>query len=152
MHDPIDEWVMQALSEFDGVKLVSASSGELDIEGDKEENEKKKEKEEKKKENKDFLKRLGAILGKDNIESVDISDRLVDSPAVLTVDSGGMTAQMESMMKQMGQDVPASKKTLEVNPDHALIQSMKVEFGKDPKSTKLEEMTFFLRDQSILAE
>lgn len=50
---------------------------------------------------KEFLARLKAILGKDEIEKVEISDRLVDSPAVLTVEKGGMNPQMEAMMKSM---------------------------------------------------
>lgn len=152
MDDPIDEWVVQSLSEYGETKLVNTSTKDLDIKKEEETQEAKEEIEKKEKDMKEFFLRLKSILGKDTIESVHVSDRLVDSPAVLTVASGGMTRQMEDMMRQMGQDVPPSKKTLEVNADHALILAMKKEFDTDPTSSKLEDMTYFLRDQSILAE
>lgn len=99
--DPIDEWLVQSLTEYSEYKLVSASGSDLDL-GDKKESKEEQEKQEKtKKDMKEFLARFKVILGKDAIEKVEISDRLVDSPAVLTVEKGGMNPQMEAMMKSM---------------------------------------------------
>lgn len=86
MPDAIDEWVVQALPEFEKIKLMSVASKDLELGSDEEIKEEKEKKEEKKKGMGSFLQHLTSLLPESKISEVDLTDRLKDSPAVLTTE------------------------------------------------------------------
>lgn len=150
MVDPIDEWVVQSLFEFDGKKLKSAGKGDIELDEEtKKEVEEKTEKAEK--EHKELVEFLKSSLG-DKVKSVRFSKRLTDSACCLVSDEYDPSANMERIFKAMNQDVPKIKRILELNPDHALVQSFQKLYDKDPKAESLSEYAELLFDQALLTE
>lgn len=124
MVDPIDEYCVQQLKEFDGKKLVSVTKENLDL--PESEEEKKKFEEDKVKFEK-LCKVIKDILDK-KVQKVDVSNRLVSSPCCIVTGEYGWTANMERIMKAQAlrdsstMGYMASKKNLEINPDHSIIK------------------------------
>ena len=116
--EPVDQYVMEALPEFKGKKLVSADRGEIDLEDVATEGE---ELDSKKRKN--LIKFIEDELS-DRIEKVEATGRLIDSPVAALTPKDAPNAQMRSMMQAMGQDMPTTKATLEINPRHAVIHGL----------------------------
>jgi len=149
--DPIDEWLVQALTEYDGKKLKSVLSGKLELGSEEEE---KAEDEKKKEAEKQYGDLLAFIKEKldDRVQEVRLSGRLTDSACCLVADEYGMNANMERILKAMNQDVPESKRILELNPDHAITKIMQKLFDKDKENRKLDDYCELLFDQALLTE
>ena len=98
-----------------------------------------------------LLQGLGSVL-EERVESVKASTRLKSSAACLVTPDGGLSPQMERMMKAMGQDVPGQKRTLELNPDHALVKKLNDLAAKDAEDARLKEFGELLYDQALLSE
>ncbi|MFA5916684.1 MAG: molecular chaperone HtpG [Candidatus Gracilibacteria bacterium] len=147
--DPIDEWLIQVLTEYKGNSLVSITKSDLEI--DEDENTKEKI-EEDKKEFKDLFELLKNTIGSDKLEAVKLSTRLGDNLGALTIKEGGLTPQMEKMMKAMGQQVSENKKILELNTNHKIVKMMLEEFKNDLKSEKLKNLMLYTYEQAILLE
>ena len=149
--DTIDEWVIPALPTFDEKPLKAIHRGDVNLDSEEEQEERKTKREAAEEENKSVLEALQTSLA-DKVQSVRLSDRLTDSAAVLVADEGAIDANMERMMKAMGQVVPETKRNLELNPDHALMGKLKslVEAG-DAQDT-LDEYAALLFDQALLTE
>ncbi|MCA8943253.1 MAG: molecular chaperone HtpG, partial [Planctomycetes bacterium] len=120
MTDPVDEWVVQSLTEFEDKKLISAAKGALDLPETEEE---KKHKEEKATELSGLIDALKSNLGT-RVSDVRLTNRLTDSPACLVADEGGLSPHLERILRANGQDVPDSPRVLELNADHKVVQSM----------------------------
>lgn len=148
--DPIDEWIVWALKEYSWHKLISITSSNIDLEEKNEEE--KKNFEEKTKEFKDLFELIKNTIWSDKIEEVKASDRLWENIWALTTKEWWLTPQMEKMMKSMGQNIPSQKRTLELNTESNLLQTMFDEFKKDLKSDKLKNMILYIYDQAILLE
>lgn len=147
--DPIDEWVIQVLSEYKWNKLVSITNSELEIE----DNEEIKEKiEEDKKEYKDLFELIKNTIWSNKLETVKLSTRLWDNLWALTIKEWWLTPQMEKMMKAMWQQVPESKKILELNTNHRIVKMMLEEFKNDLKSEKLKDLIIYTYEQAIILE
>ena len=116
--EPVDQYVMEALPEFKGKKLVSADRAEIDLDDVEAEGEALGEKE-----TKNVIEFLEKELG-ERIEKVEVSGRLVDSPVAALTPKDAPNAQMRAMMESMGQGMPMSKATLEINPRHAVIHGL----------------------------
>merc|ERR1711968_344204 len=123
MVDPIDEYAVQQLKEYDGHKLVCCTKEGLQLEETEEE---KKKKEEIKAQFEALCRLMKDILG-DKVEKVVVSDRLVDSPCTLVTGEYGWSANMERIMKAQAlrdntmSSYMASKKTMEINPDNSVM-------------------------------
>jgi len=143
LSDPIDEWVMGHLTEFDGKELRDIRRGELDL-GDKDDAE-KKEKDDG--EHKVFLDRLREQL-KDDVEEVRLTDRLTDSPACLAIGEHDMGAQMRKILEASGQSIPDSKPIFEINADHPLINRLDAEQDEQ----RFGDLAAVLLDQARLSE
>jgi len=152
MVDPIDEYAVQQLKEFDGHKLVSCTKEGLTLDETEEE---KKEKEEKKSQFEALCRVIKDILG-DKVEKVIVSDRVVDSPCVLVTGEYGWSANMERIMKaQALRDnsmaaYMASKKTLEVNPDNTIMKELRNRVDADKSDKTVKDLVLLLFETSIL--
>ena len=147
--DPVDEWAISHLNEFDGKRLVSAAKGELDLDklGSEETDEQKEQQEKAETELKPVVERLKAALT-DKVDDVRVSKRLTDSPACLVVSEHEFGISMQRMLKAAGHPFPAGKPALEINPDHVLIK--RLESVDDQAGT--EEWAQVLYDQALLME
>ena len=142
----IDEWLMNHLSEFDGKKLVSVTSGDLEL-GDLEDEESRKQQEEATKANAGMIERLKTALGSE-VADVRVSHRLTETPVCAVTDGHGMSSQMMKLMKAAGQPVPEQKYILEVNPEHALIQHI----ADLQDEERFKEWALLLQEQAQLTE
>jgi len=143
MTDRVDEWALNFLTEFDGTAMQSVAKGAFDL-GKLQDEAEKKAAEEAAEAFKPLLAKLKEAL-KDRAEDVRATSRLVDSPACLVVQDGGMSTQLARMLKQAGQPVPQSKPVLEVNPEHPLVKKLE-------GSVHFHDLAHILFDQALLAE
>jgi molecular chaperone HtpG len=151
MLDPVDEWVAQSLTEYDGKKLKAVDRGDLDLGSEEEKKEQEAKKEEQVKQYKDLLEFVTETL-KDRVKEVRLSNRLTDSACCLVADEYGMNANMERILKSMNQEVPESKRVLELNPEHPIMQVLSKQFEKDKGDKKLLDYCELLFDQALLTE
>jgi molecular chaperone HtpG len=144
LSDPVDEWFVSHLTEYEGKTLKSIAKGDLDID-DLKTKESKEEIEKKEEAMKPLVEKFKAIL-EDQVKDVKISDRLVDSPSCLVADAYDMGGNMERILQAIGQDAPSSKPILEINPEHAIVKQIDVD------GDQVEEWAKLLFDQAALAE
>jgi len=142
MTDPIDEWVTQALAEYDGKKLKSAEKGDLDL--DKVDKDKKDKYE-------TLFKHIRAQL-EDTIKEVRPSTRLTDSVACLSGDTYDMSGYMEKILKSAGQPTPENKRVLELNMAHPVMEKVHGMFETDKKDARLDDYIHLLLDLAVIAE
>merc|ERR1711988_1136054 len=152
MTDPIDEYCVQQLKEYDGKKLKSVTKEGLDLGKTEEE---KKEFEEKKAACENLCKLMKEILG-DKTEKVVVSDRLSTSPCCLVTGEYGWSANMERIMKAQAlkdssmSGYMASKKTMEVNPMHPIIDALRTRAEEDKNDKTVKDLIWLLFDTSLL--
>lgn len=143
MTNRVDEWAMNFMHEFDGTPLQNIAKGAVDL-GDLQDEEEKKQAEQAEENLKPVVEKLKGVLA-NRAKDVKVSTRLVDSPACLVVGEGELSPQMAQMLKQMGQPVPDVKPTLEVNPNHPLIQKLET-------SAQFDDLAQVIFDQALLAD
>ena len=152
MVDPIDEYAVQQLKEFEGKKLMSVTKEGLELEETEEE---KKQAEDLKASYEPLCKSIKNILG-DKIEKAAISTRMVSSPCILVTGQFGWSANMERIMKaQALRDTTMtsymmSKKTMELNPLHPIVKNLKQLFDENPEDPKLKDLVFLLYETALL--
>ena len=152
--DPIDEWVQNALYDYDGKRLRPVDRGGLDLDGEvsKTESEQKKADEtaaaERFKPLTDLLKdRLS-----DDVKEVRLSSRLTESACCLVSEEYGPNAHMERILKAMHQDHAPSKRILEINPGHPLMEKMLKMASDNPADEKLADYVELVHAQALLSE
>lgn len=142
---PVDEWMIDALREYKGKTFKAVDRGEAQT--GEEEKKALKKKEER------FGSLLQCLKGKlDSLKEVRLSARLKNSASCLVVDEHGMSAQMERIMRKMGQDVPASERILELNPDHPAVQALLEIYEKDRADERVELYGHLFYDEAVMAE
>jgi len=146
LSDRVDEFLMSSLPEYEGKKLQSIARGELDL-GDLETEEDKEEKKKAEEEFKDFVTKVKDSLG-DEVKEVRLTHRLTDSPACLVTGEHDMSANLERMLKQAGQDVMGHKPVFELNPEHPLVTRLKAE----AEGERFNDWVRILFDQALLSE
>lgn len=152
MTEPIDEYAVQQLKEYDGLKLVSATKEGLDLEMTEDE---KKQQEEEKKTYEEFCKKVKEILG-EKVEKVVIGTRIIDSPCCLVTGEFGWSANMERIMKAQAlrdntmSTYMSSKKTMELNPKHPIVMELKKKFESDPADKTMKDLVWLLFETSML--
>merc|ERR1712137_705035 len=152
MVDPIDEYATQQLKEYDGKKLVSLTKEGVDFDETEEE---KAAWEEKVKSYEPLTRAIKDTLG-DNVEKVVLSKRVVDSPCCLVTGEYGWSANMERIMKAQAlrdngmSSYMSSKKTMEVNPDNAIIKEMQSKITADENDKTVKDLINLLFDTSLL--
>jgi len=153
MTEPIDEYVVQQLKEFDGKNLVSVTKEGLDLPEDESEKE-KKENDMKKFEG--LCKVMKDILDK-KVEKVVVSSRLVSSPCCIVTSQYGWTANMERIMKaQALRDTStmgymAAKKHLEINPDHSIVENLRQRAEADKNDKSVKDLVLLLFETALLS-
>jgi len=153
MTEPIDEYVVQQLKEFEGKNLVSVTKEGLELPEDEEE---KKKREEDVKKFETLCKVMKDILDK-KVEKVTVSTRLVSSPCCIVTSQYGWTANMERIMKaQALRDTStmgymAAKKHLEINPDHPIVENLRVRAEADKNDKSVKDLVMLLFETSLLS-
>jgi len=153
MTEPIDEYVVQQLKEFDGKNLVSVTKEGLELPEDEEE---KKKREEDVKKLEGLCKVMKDILDK-KVEKVTVSSRLVSSPCCIVTSQYGWTANMERIMKaQALRDTStmgymAAKKHLEINPDHPIVENLRQRAEADKNDKSVKDLVMLLFETSLLS-
>jgi molecular chaperone HtpG len=152
MVDPIDEYAIQQLKDFDGKTLKCCTKEGLDIDETEDE---KKSQEEVKQQYETVCKKIKEILDA-KVEKVVVTTRMEDSPCVLVTSEFGWTANMERIMKaQALRDTSmtsymVSKKTMEINPKHGIIREIKKLLDRDSSNTTIKDIVWLLYDASLL--
>ncbi len=142
LDDEIDEIVISSVPKYDEkeLKSVNRSGAADDFSDDKDES--------KEEDLKPVLKKIKKILG-DRVKDVKVSSRLSDSPSCVVVDENDPTAQMQELMRSMGQaELPDVKPILEVNPNHKIIKKLKDKI----KQKSFNDIAFLLYEQALIQE
>jgi molecular chaperone HtpG len=146
LNERVDEWLASALTEYDGKALQSVAKGELDL-GELEDKEEREQQQQVEDEFKDLVTRMKEVLG-DKVKDVRITHRLTNSPACLVADAYDMSANLERILKSVGQDAPSSKPIFELNPGHPILARLKGEENQE----RFNEWGEILFDQALLSE
>jgi len=152
MTDPIDEYAMQQLKDYEEKKFVCLTKDGVKFEESEDE---KKKKEEEKASFENLTKLIKEILG-DKVEKVILSDRIVNSPCILVTGEYGWSANMERIMKAQAlrdastSSYMVSKKTMELNPQHAIIKELKKKADEDKSDKTVKDLVWLLFDTSLL--
>lgn len=144
LSDPVDEWVVNHLTTYEEKPLQSIARGDLDMDELKGE-ESKEETEKQKEAMQPLVDKFKSIL-EEKVKDVRLSSRLVDSPACLVADQQDLGGNMERILQAMGQDAPATKPILEINPEHSVVKQISAD------SDSVEDWANVLFDQAALAE
>jgi molecular chaperone HtpG len=152
MVDPIDEYAVQQLKEYDGKKLISCTKEGLELEETEEE---KKKREEEKAKFESLCKLMKDVLG-DKVEKVVVGTRIEDSPCVLVTGEHGWTANMERIMKAQAlrdssmTSYMVSKKTMEINVGHPIVQELRKKAEADQGDKTVKDLIWLLFETSLL--
>merc|ERR1711988_926721 len=150
--DPIDEYAVQQLKEYEGKKLISATKEGLAMEDTEDD---KKEFEEAKAASEGLCKLMKEVLD-DKVDKVIVSGRLADSPCVLVTGEYGWSANMERIMKAQAlrdsstSAYMSSKKTMEINPINPIIKSLRDKAEADQSDKTVKDLIWLLYDTSLL--
>lgn len=153
MVDPIDEYVIQQLKDFDGFKIKNCSKEGIDIDETEEE---KKKAEEQKAAYEGLCKLIKEVLG-DKVEKVQVGHRLTESPCALVTSEYGWSANMERIMKAQAlrdasmSNYMVSKKTMEINPEHSIVSELRKKSEKDRSDKTVKDLIWLLFDTALLA-
>merc|ERR1712137_209135 len=152
MVDPIDEYAVQQLKEYEGKKLISATKEGIAMEETEDE---KKAFEEEKAKTEGLCKLMKEVLD-DKVDKVVVSPRLVEAPCVLVTGEYGWSANMERIMKAQAlrdsssSAYMSSKKTMEINPCNAIISSLREKAEADQGDKTVKDLIWLLYDTSLL--
>ncbi|MFJ8601757.1 molecular chaperone HtpG [Streptomyces shenzhenensis] len=147
--DPVDEVWVDAVGEFQGKRLRSVAKGEIDLGADDEKSDGEKEKQ---------TEEYAGLLGwmkehlDEDVKDVRLSSRLTVSPACVVSDTGDLTPALENMYRAMGQEVPATKRILELNPDHLLVRGLNQAYTAREDRSGLVASAELLYGLAVLAE
>ena len=141
MFDRIDEWMVGYLGEYEGKKLRNVAKGELPLDEAE-----KKQQEEAAREAEPLLKKLKELLG-ERVGEVKVSARLTDSPSCLALNDYEMAPHLARLLREAGQELPDSKPTLEINPQHALLKRVEAEADE----AKAKDLATLLLEQAEIA-
>jgi molecular chaperone HtpG len=141
--DRIDPWVVDGVGEYDGKTLVDIGRSALDLpDGDGSVSQDAMNEE-----HKGLLKKVKRVL-RDRVEAVNVSRRLVDSPACVVAGDDDLNPQLRRMLEASGQEIPESKPILEINVEHPLVGRLSAESDDG----RFDELSHIVLDHALLAE
>ena len=141
--DRIDPWVVDALRDFDGKELVDVGRAALDLP----ESDAPAAQDDMNEQHKELLEKIGKVL-EDRVEAVNVSRRLVDSPACVVSGEHDLSPQIRRMLEASGQALPESKPILEINVDHPLVARL----SGEADDSRFDELSHIVLDHALLAE
>jgi molecular chaperone HtpG len=155
----VDQWAVEGLTEFDGKPLFNAMEADLDMEegekgddgGKKKEGKTTEEKPDPSGEFASFIECCRKVLS-EQVSEVRLSERLTDSPACLVIPKGGLPAHIERVLRATQKSIPETRRILEINPGHTLINRLREIHAADAESPRLTELIELIYDQALLAE
>ncbi|XP_052896967.1 heat shock protein 83 [Anopheles moucheti] len=153
MTEPIDEYVTQQLKEYKGKQLVSVTKEGLELPEDESE---KKKREEDKTKFENLCKVMKSVL-ESKVEKVVVSNRLVDSPCCIVTSQYGWSANMERIMKAQAlrdsssMGYMAGKKHMEINPDHAIVETLRQRADADKNDKAVKDLVILLFETALLS-
>merc|ERR1712168_475838 len=153
MTDPIDEYSIMQLKEYEGKQLISVTKEGLELPEDDEE---KKKFEEQKQKLENLCKVMKDLLDK-RVEKVSVSNRLVSSPCCIVTSQYGWTANMERIMKAQAlretstMGYMAAKKHFEINPDHSIIETLRSKADADKNDKAVKDLVILLFETALLS-
>jgi molecular chaperone HtpG len=142
--DRVDEWLVANLPEFDGKTLASVARGGLDL-GELADDAEKQQAETQRKAFSALVSRLKEALG-ERVKDVRVTQRLTDSPACLVADDNDMSANLARILRAAGQQAPAGRPILEINPGHPIVARLQDE------TPRFADWASLLYEQALLAE
>ena len=149
--DPVDELLLDSLTEFDDKKLKSVGKGEAEL-GSEEEREKAKEElKDLKEASEDLLKRIETLLG-DTVKEVRLSSRLTTSPVCLVTQDHDYSPHLRRLMQQGNVQAPKQRRILELNPKHPVFERMKERFALNKEDEIIGDYAKLLYGQALLSE
>jgi len=141
--DRIDPWLVDGLAEYEGKALVDIGRSALDLpDGDGSVSQDVMNEE-----HKSLLKKVKRVL-RDRVEAVNVSRRLVDSPACVVADDNDLNPQVRRMLEASGQEIPETKPILEINVDHPLVSRL----AEESEDDRFGELSHIVLDHALLAE
>ncbi|MGW4319673.1 molecular chaperone HtpG [Streptomyces sp. NPDC004684] len=149
--DPVDEVWVGTVGEYEGKRLRSVVKGEIDLGGEQDE----AKAAEKEKHTEEYAGLLGWMTQHlaDDVKEVRLSSRLTVSPACVVSDADDLTPALEHMYRAMGQEVPQTKRILELNPDHQLVKGVRQAYARQGEDlSELTEAADLLYGLALLAE
>jgi len=151
LSDPVDEVWTGAVEKYGDFAFVSAARGTAAAGTEEERKQEEEARSEREKEDAPLLARMKEALG-DRVKDVRLSSRLTESAACLVSDEGDLSPQLERILKAMGQEAPAVKRILELNPDHPVMVALRRRHAEDPDAPVVAEYAELLHGQAVLAE
>ncbi len=150
--DPYDEILFSQITEFDGKKIVFIGRGEVELGSEDEKKANREKLEEQKKDYSKLIEKLQNCLSSE-VDSVRLSSRLTTSPACLVGLDGDVSPQLQRIISKMSNtNAPMSKRVLEINPNHALLQKLQTKFAANADDAIIPKYAQLLFAQSLLAE
>lgn len=146
LSDPVDEWLVGHLTEFEGKQLVSVAKGDLDL-GDVDDDKSEEDKKAVENEFESLISKAKEVLG-ERVQDVRITYRLTSSPACVVAGEHDLGRHMQRILEAAGQQFSGGKPILELNPEHPLVVKLKAETNDQ----RFNEWTELLFEQAILAE
>ena len=143
LHDKIDPWVVEHLTEFEGKQFQDVGRGQLSLP----ESDDKLTQDAINDEHKPLLKKIRKTL-KERVETVNVSQRLVDSPACVVTSEQDLGPQLRRMLEASGQALPEAKPVLEINVDHPLVMRLSAETD----DSRFGDLSRIVLDHALLAE
>ncbi|MDH3578197.1 MAG: molecular chaperone HtpG [Gammaproteobacteria bacterium] len=141
--DRIDPWLVDGLAEFEGKKLVDVARSALDLPDSVD----AASQDEINEQHKSLLEKIKKVLG-DRVESVNVSRRLVDSPACVVAADDDLNPQLRRMLEASGQAIPESRPILEINVEHPLVSRL----SKEADDAVFDDLSNIVMDHALLAE
>ena len=151
LDEPVDEWVIQGLQQYSDKEFQAVDAADLDLGAEEEEVKLEGVGDEAKAETIELIDFLKKQL-EGRVSDVVESKRLIDSPCVLVAAQGGMSQNMERLMKMADRDFEGSQRQLEINPKHDIIRNMAAVLKRDRDSAQLTDWAHFLVDFVLLGE
>jgi len=143
LHDRIDPWMVDHLAEYEGKEFQDVGRGQFSLPDSDDENTQETNNDE----HKQLLEKIKTTLN-DRVERVNISQRLVNSPACVVTSDQDLAPQLRRMLEASGQVLPESKPILEINIDHPLVSRLSAE-SDDARFSALSKIVL---DHALLAE
>lgn len=142
LDEPVDPFFAESIGEYKGKSFKAVDKGDLADTPEVDEAHTKAYEE--------LLKHLSDKI--DGVKEVRLSSRLRESAACLVADEGQMSAQMERLMKQFGNEMGESPRVLELNPEHEAVKTILSLYESDKKSDDVVELGHLLLDEAMIAE